>query len=180
MQQSLFILPPKENDVVYTPDWCARDIIDHFKPQGKILEPCSGNGAFLQYLPNAEWCELSKGRDFFAWYEKVDWLIGNPPYSIFSDWLRHSFDIAENICYLIPIAKVYSVEPRMREIYAWGGIVETVYYGRGEALGFPFGFPCGAVYMRKGYLGGVTFTFRSPANKHLQPDQNRAEQISLC
>lgn len=52
-----------DKDVVYTPDWCARDIVQHFKPEGRVLEPSKGGGAFLQYLPGAEWCEITEGRD---------------------------------------------------------------------------------------------------------------------
>jgi hypothetical protein len=28
-------------DVVYTPDWVARDMVEYFKPSGRILEPLS-------------------------------------------------------------------------------------------------------------------------------------------
>jgi len=159
-QSTLFPLEGNPNDVFFTPSWCARDMVRHFKPSGKILEPCKGNGVFLKYLPSAEWCEITEGVDFFAYHKKVDWVFGNPPYSIFGEWLRHSLAIANHVCYLIPVAKVYSVEARMREIYKWGGIVETIYYGKGTDLGFPFGFPCGAVYMQKGYKGKVSFAFK--------------------
>jgi hypothetical protein len=159
VQPQLLQIALDPRDVFYTPDWVARDMVEHFKPTGRVLEPCKGAGAFMQYLPTADWCEIAEGRDFFTWAEHVDWIIGNPPYSIFGKWLRHSLEIAEHVCYLIPIAKVYSVEARMRDIYQWGGIVETVYYGKGSELGFPFGFPCGAVYARKGYKGGITMVF---------------------
>lgn len=36
----------KRGDVVYTPDWVAHDMVDHFAPCGRILEPCRGAGAF--------------------------------------------------------------------------------------------------------------------------------------
>lgn len=38
-------------DVVYTPDWCARDMVEWFKPSGRVLEPCKGDGAIYKYLP---------------------------------------------------------------------------------------------------------------------------------
>lgn len=44
------------NDVVFTPDWLAKKIVDMFPIKGKVLEPCKGEGAFLKYLPNdADW-----------------------------------------------------------------------------------------------------------------------------
>ena len=61
-----------KNDVVYTPDWAANDIVSWFKPSGKILEPCKGKGVFLSHIPGAYWCEISEGKDFFAWNEPMD------------------------------------------------------------------------------------------------------------
>ena len=124
----------------------------------------------MKFLPkNTEWCEITEGKDFFAWHEKVDWCFGNPPYSLFTEWLYHSMKIADNICYLVPIGKVYSSDARMKDIYKWGGIVETIYYGKGSDMGFPFGFPCGAVYLKRGYKLGATFVFREKPNNRLQP-----------
>jgi hypothetical protein len=30
------------NDVVFTPDWLAKQIVDMFPIEGKVLEPCKG------------------------------------------------------------------------------------------------------------------------------------------
>ncbi len=156
-------VPGNEADIVYTPKHIAKDIVNHFKPQGKCLDPCKGGGVFYELLPpDADWCEIGEGIDFFAYNKHVDWVIGNPPYSIFTEWLRHSFKIADNIAYLIPIAKVYAVDNRMKEIYSFGGIVETRYYGKGTETGFPFGFPCGVVYLKRGYTGDIKVSFYSP------------------
>ncbi len=148
-----------EQDVVLTPAAIAADIIRHFKPTGRCLDPCKGSGAFADKMPGCEWCESRLGRDFFAWYEKVNWLVSNPPYSIFTEWLEHSLEIADEIVYLIPLAKIFNSEPRLRSIMKWGGIVETRHYGSGTACGFPFGFPCGAVHMRKGWRGEMRWSF---------------------
>ena len=152
----------QEQDVVLTPDEIAADIIAHFKPTGRILDPCRGDGAFWNKMPGAEWCESRQCRDFFAWYEPVDWIVSNPPYSIFSEWLEHSLKISANIVYLIPLAKVFNSEPRLRSIMHTGGLVETRHYGSGTSCGFPFGFPCGAVYIKRGYRGPMDWTFYSP------------------
>jgi len=49
-------------DKYYTPELLAEYIVNYFKPSGKVLEPCSGTGAFLKYLPKGtEWCEIDKG-----------------------------------------------------------------------------------------------------------------------
>jgi len=36
MQDLLFDSGHLEKDVVYTPDWCARDMVQHFKPRGRL------------------------------------------------------------------------------------------------------------------------------------------------
>ena len=48
------------NDVVFTPDWLAKQICGMFDIEGKVLEPCKGEGAFLKYLPkDTDWCEIA-------------------------------------------------------------------------------------------------------------------------
>ena len=141
------------NDIVYTPDAVAKMIVDEFKPTGRILEPCKGGGAFMRYLPEgSEWCEIREGRDFFEFKEPVDWIVSNPPYSNWERWLAHSFEIATNIVYLVPIAKVFKSMGTVRSIYEYGGIVKALFMPAGKA-GFPFGFPCGAFHFQRGYKG---------------------------
>lgn len=77
------LLPKGGNDRVYTPDALARDIVLHFSPSGRILEPCCGGGAFLRAMPGCDWCEIDKGMDFFACTGRYDWIVTNPPYSLF-------------------------------------------------------------------------------------------------
>ena len=96
-----------KNDIVFTPDEIAEKLVKMFKPTGKILEPCKGEGAFMKFLPkNTDWCEIADGRDFFDYTKKVDWIITNPPYSNFDDFLKHSMEVANNIVFLVPIAKM--------------------------------------------------------------------------
>lgn len=157
-QPQLIAMSLKASDVVYTPDDVARNIVDYFRPSGTILEPCAGDGAFLKYLPpDTEWCEIEKGRDFFAYHKPVEWIVGNPPYSIFNEWLRHSFEIAENIVYLIPINKMYNDFGMFKAIHEYGGIRTIYAIGRGERANFPMGYAVGACHLQRGYKGG-TFT----------------------
>lgn len=104
------------SDVVYTPDWAARHMVEHFRPAGSVLEPCKGAGVFMPYLPGAEWCEIAEGRDFFDWHTPVDWIIGNPPYSLTRKWFRHSYGLADNIVYLVPLRNVFGAYGFLEEI----------------------------------------------------------------
>jgi len=148
------------NDVVMTPHYVAKDIIEFFKPSGVILEPCRGTRSFYNQLPEGTlWCEISEGVDFFKFNQKVDWVVTNPPYSIFDKWLDKSLATADNLVFLIPVNKILSSLKKLKKIYKFGGIEHIRYYGTGRDIGFPFGFPCGAVYIKKGYVGPMNVSF---------------------
>jgi hypothetical protein len=162
MQRSLQFEPTGEfshahKDVVFTPEYIARAMVRHFAPSGKMLDPCKGDGVFLRQMPGADYCELQEGRDFFDWVAPVDWIISNPPYSVYSEWLRHSFLIAENIVYLIPINKAFNSSSMLKATYEFGGIAEIVHIGPGGSLKFPVGFAVGAVHYKRGYSGGIVY-----------------------
>ena len=147
------------NDVVYTPLHIAKLIVDMFKPEGKCLEPCKGAGAFLEYLPaGTDWCEIQEGKDFFEYTDKVDWIISNPPYSNWDKWLQHSFDIADNVVYLVPLAKVWKSWRMIKMIKEYGGI-KAVWITPASRCGFPFGFPCGAFHFKRGYDGPMEVSY---------------------
>ena len=154
-QMQLLQIPLAPQDVVYTPDWIARDMVSFFQPSGVILDPCKGDGVFLKYLPPAEWCEIEEGRDFYAWHTPVDWVFGNPPYSQFSKWLGHSMEIANNIVYLIPLTRLFNNGSFIKRLRKWGGIAHMRYYADGGELGWHIGFAIGAVHFQKGYSGGM-------------------------
>jgi hypothetical protein len=163
LQQTL-----SENDVVYTPEWAALDIVTWFKPTGRILEPCKGQGAIFQYLPGAEWCEIAEGKDFFAWNEPVDWIISNPPYSIFTEWLEHSFTIAPNIVYLFPLNKLFNGNGALKRVWKVGWMKHIRFYGTGGKLNFPMGNAIGAVHFVRGWWGETSWSWYDHST-HLTP-----------
>ena len=153
-QLTLMTLPPIEKDIVYTPDDVARDIVTWLKPKGLCLDPCYGDGSFHKHLPkNSDWCELQKGKDFFDYNKKVDWIVGNPPYSIFEEWLHHSFEIADEVAYILPTNKVFQRQIIMEMINKFGGIKQLRVYGSGSTVGFPFGFSVGTFHFSRNYKG---------------------------
>jgi hypothetical protein len=158
-QPQLLQIALDPQDIVYTPDWVAQDMVAYFKPSGKILEPSAGDGVFLRYLPaDAEWCEIENGRDFYAWTKPVDWVFGNTPYSQFSKWLGHSMEIAENIVYLIPLTRLFNSGFFIRRLLDWGNIREMRYYADGGDLGWNIGFAIGAVWFQRDYKGATKIT----------------------
>ena len=53
------------NDVVFTPDWLAKQIVDMFPIEGKVLEPCKGEGALFN-LTDEKWYSYSHEQGIFV------------------------------------------------------------------------------------------------------------------
>lgn len=143
------------NDKIYTPVETAKTIISKFELYGKVLDPFKGDGAFYNNLPDnveKDWCEIDLDKDFFEYNEKVDWIISNPPYSIFGPVIEHSMEIADNIVYLIPLNKLTSSFTRVKQLYDFGGI-PYIYLLSPKACNFLFGFCTCAVWLKKDYRG---------------------------
>ena len=149
-------------DVVMTPRHIAEAIVRHFEPSGAMLDPCRGDGAFFDLMPGAAWCEVREGRDFFDCGLRVDWIVSNPPFSIFYEWMRHSMTIANDIVYLVPIGKVWNSAGFLDSLTQWGGVREILVIGTGRSIGFPLGFAVGAVHFQRGYKGAMTYGFMTP------------------
>ncbi len=145
----------KPNDNVITPLSISKMIIDLFDIKGKVLDPFLGTGSFYNQYPEGvdkDWCEIDEGKDFFTYTDKVDWIVSNPPYSILDEVLNHSFKIADNIVYLVPLSKIVSSMKRVRAISNYGG-VPYIYILASSKCGFNFGFPSCAIYIKRGYKG---------------------------
>jgi hypothetical protein len=147
----------KRNDCVQTPIEVTKQIVKHFNPKGKILEPCKGEGNFLKVLPKETlWCEILEGKDFFDFNERVDWIITNPPYSIFRKFMNHSMELADEIVFLITINHIW-LKARLRDIKEKGfGIKEIILLDTPKT--FPSsGFQVGVIHLSKGYKGNIKF-----------------------
>lgn len=154
MQKELFERYVPTADVVYTPDEVSRLIIESLNPSGLCLDPCKGDGAFFKYLPEgSEYCEITENKDFFEYGKKVDWIIGNPPYSNFKEFLEYSFMLASNVSFLVPTNKVFQRQVIMDMINRYGGINSMIIFGSGNLIGLPFGFSVGNFHFQKDYKG---------------------------
>lgn len=162
MQASLFHVVT-ESDIVSTPIELAQDMIEFFNPSGICLDPCAGGNVFYNLLPaGADWCEIEKGRDFYAWNKQVDWCFGNPPYSHYSAWMRHSMTISKNIVYVMPVYKIFSSGKFLQDLFTWGSIVHVRRYGTGTDWGFPFGHALSAVHYQRSYSGDTSWSVYEP------------------
>lgn len=97
----------RKNDIFYTPKLLAMEIIGMIplEDNDRVLDPFRGKGAFYDQYPeniNKSWCEITDGKDFFEYNDKVDWIISNPPFSIFTKVFEHSVKICEKgFCYIM-------------------------------------------------------------------------------
>jgi hypothetical protein len=102
----------KTNDKIYTPLALVDRHIEHIKDLIEfgdvIYEPFAGDGRYVSSLrekfPNnqIEQTEIDNGDNFFNFYESVDIIISNPPYSCMDKVLEHSVKLNPRIIsYLI-------------------------------------------------------------------------------
>jgi hypothetical protein len=81
------------NDDIQTPMRLAGRMVSYFKPTGRILEPCAGDGYFLKHLSGADWCEIKQGRDFLSYEGRVNWIITNLPWRQIRSFLQQSLRV---------------------------------------------------------------------------------------
>ena len=144
------------SDSVMTPIRIAKAIVSHYKPSGFVLEPAKGTGNIYNELPEPkDWCEITQGKDFLTYDKKVDWIITNPPFSIYDHFLMHCFELADNVVLLAPIAKAFKSMRIERLVDTYGGLKEIWLVGSGTQCGFAFGFPTGCLYYQRGYKGDI-------------------------
>ena len=144
------------DDVVMTPIELAEKLVKYFNPQGKGLEPCCGTGNILKFLDNADWCEISKGKDFFEYNSKVDYIFTNPPFSKIRKFLQHSMELADNIYFICTINHLWT-KARLRDIESAGfGVKEICIFDTPK--NFPqTGFQLGMFYIQRGWNGDIRF-----------------------
>jgi hypothetical protein len=153
------LVPKGGNDRIYTPDALALDIVRHFMPSGRVLEPCAGDGAFLRALPEGtDWFEIDLERDFLTAKGHWDWLITNPPYSLFRRFLQKSMQVADNVVFLC-LDNAWNMRARRRDLKRAGfGIVETCECPVPPPPWPQFGMCLGATWIRRGWRGSTLVT----------------------
>lgn len=120
------LIPSKNKpqaDKVYTPDWLAEAIVNHYKPWGKCLEACAGGGAFVRAMEkfgvkSINTMEIDDGSDFLEdeFWAKYDFIVTNPPFSKFRAFLKKSMEVADNVVFLCTINHIFGLKARLRDI----------------------------------------------------------------
>ena len=149
------------NDIYYTPEKLAKAIINYYKPNGNILEPCKGAGAFLKHLPEgSQYCEISEGINFFEFTNKMDWIITNPPFSKLTAFMQQSFKLAKNVVFLINVAALFSVK-RIKIIEDSKCRIKEIRFVKQPETFTQSGRIPGAVYFKKNYKGSIKLSYEN-------------------
>lgn len=145
----------QSDDRVMTPPSLAQELVDALQPSGSILEPCAGSMAFVKALEgygHVSWCELDEGRDFFSWTTPVDWIVTNPPWSVFRRVLEHSLTLASHVA-LMATVNHWWTRRRVSAIHGAGfGFQRLLLFERPETFR-PTGFQLGMMLVSRGYRG---------------------------
>ncbi|GAA5150432.1 hypothetical protein GCM10023213_49110 [Prosthecobacter algae] len=165
------------NDVVQTPLELAGRIVKHFKPTGRILEPCKGEGNFLHFMPGASWCEISEGRDFFDWTTPVDWIITNPPWSEIRTFLQHSMDLANDIVFLMTVNHVWT-KARVRDIYSRGFCIKEICLVEMPDSFPQSGFQLGAIHISRSKGKGEPIRFDDISQPVKRPSRSKINRTA--
>lgn len=146
----------KREDCVQTPQDVAQKMVYYFRPKGKVLEPCKGEGNILKYLINADWCEIKEDRDFLEYKDKVDWIITNPPYSKFRAFLKKSMEVSDNIVFLCTINHIW-LKARIRDIKEANFGIKEIWVMETPNTFPQSGFQVGCVWLKRGYKGDIKY-----------------------
>jgi DNA modification methylase len=109
LSKSLTNCKNRKNDVIYTPEELAKEIIKvcGLVKDDLVLDPFRGKGVFYNNYPNyvkKDWCEISENRDFLKYTGKVDWIISNPPFSILKEIIPKCIEVStKGICLILGI-----------------------------------------------------------------------------
>jgi type I restriction-modification system DNA methylase subunit len=147
------------NDIFYTPSNLACSIVGYLNPTESYLEPCLGSGSFFNSVNiSKDYCEIEKGIDFLTYEKKVNWIITNPPFSKFKDFLKKSLEIANHVAFLCPINH-FTTKARVNLIFNAGFSIKEILLLKETPKEFPqSGFQWGVVYLSKGsYNTKITY-----------------------
>lgn len=159
------LCPRNGNDRVYTPPELAKQIVQHFKPSGKILEPCKGKGAFTDamyvFADNGyiSCYEIDIGLDFLSSTPPHhDWIITNPPWSQLRAFLSKSMQVADNVVFLC-LVNAFFMKARQRDMQEAGfGMKEILFVPTPPKPWPQTGFSLGAVHIQRGWTGDCKMT----------------------
>ena len=162
------LTPAGGDNRIYTPPPLARAIVDHFKPTGKLMEPCKGKDAFTDAMYSfadngyVSCYEIDLGLDFLgSTPAHHDWIITNPPWGkpFFRQFLVKSMEVADNVVFLCCTNALF-YNGRYNDIEKAGfGIKEIAMIYPVPSTPWPSsGFRLSANHLQRGWTGDTKFS----------------------
>lgn len=151
------LCPGNGNDLVMTPSYLAEAIISHYQPSGTILEPCRGIGpTYAFWREGWDFCEIAEGVDFLDCpNQDYDWIVTNPPFSLFRAFLKRSMVVADNVVFL-SFVNAFWMKARLRDMReANFGMKEILFVETPPPPWPQTGFQLGATWIQRGYVGSI-------------------------
>jgi hypothetical protein len=146
-----------------TPRPLADALVAALKPSGLVLEPCAGDGAFVEalrvFLQTDEgihdvWtCDIADGDMGFEWWSQpVNWVITNPPWSQFARFLRKAMQIADDVAFLATVNHWWT-KRRVRDVRDAGFGYKQLLLCDWPPEWSSSGFQLGMMHVQRGYRG---------------------------
>lgn len=92
----------KTTDFYYTTNDMAKFLIGKTPIEGSVLDAGSGrNKVWYNNLQEPKFeCEFERGQDYYKWEQRVDWVVGNPPWRFDGKnqiwpWMEKASEIAD-------------------------------------------------------------------------------------
>lgn len=101
----------EENDFYPTPHRATIELLKRINIENKVIWECAcGDGAISKLLPpdtiSTDLIDRGYGEsgiDFLQTHKDVDWVITNPPYSLATEFAKHSLECGKNVALLCKI-----------------------------------------------------------------------------
>ena len=130
----------KPNDIFITPLELAYSHIKMIEsdPSDKWLDPCRNDGSYYNQIETdkKDYCEILENKDFFNYYDDVDIIIQNPPYSILDKWINKNIELNPRIItFLIGINNLTTrriTKLKMLKVWKWYGMSVIVIFEKNK------------------------------------------------
>jgi hypothetical protein len=87
-----------------------------------------GPGVFYNNYPavvTKDFCEIKLQKDFLEYTGRVDWIITNPPWSLFRKFLQKGLEVSSNSVWLITVNHLWT-KARLRDIKEAGQAIKEI------------------------------------------------------
>jgi hypothetical protein len=156
--------PRRKNDAYYTPQLAIDALLTVEKFTGAIWEPAQGDGRIVRTLKRAGYdafgTDLETGTDFLVTVKKAENIVTNPPFTLKTEFIRHSQECARRkIALLVPLSTLSGIK-RSRLFQDRAFPLRTVYIFAKRLTFDPYGEAAAGWFIwERGFRGKPTLVW---------------------